>query len=167
MTQTSGAEATGPANHGGERPAVSADLPAIAQLDAACFGRAWTEEVYGQELERPFAQLYVVERAGAIIGLSCTWIVSDEAHLLRIATAAAHRREGLGHRMLSSVVSRARAAGCERIILEVGASNVAAVSLYEKFVFERLGLRRGYYSNPPDDALVMQRVLSGADSATA
>ncbi|MEM7158286.1 MAG: ribosomal protein S18-alanine N-acetyltransferase [Myxococcota bacterium] len=158
--------AGGRAHAGGERPATAADLPAIAQLDAACFGRAWSTEVYEQEFERPFAQLYVVERAGTIIGLSCTWIVGDEAHLLRIATLARHRRGGLGRMMLSSVVDRATAAGCERIILEVGASNVPAVSLYERFAFERIGLRRGYYREPPDDALVMQRMLPGAGSSS-
>ncbi len=144
----------------GERRASAADLSALASLDAACFGRPWSAEVYLEELERPFCLLYVVEEAASIVGSSCTWIVGDEAHLLRIATHPGYRRRGLGRSLLSSVLRRTIEAGCERVLLEVAAGNVAAVALYRGFGFALVGRRRAYYKDPPDDALVMHKIVA-------
>ncbi|MEX1362329.1 MAG: ribosomal protein S18-alanine N-acetyltransferase [Nannocystaceae bacterium] len=142
------------------RPATNADLLAIAELDRECFGNPWSLELYRQELHRPFARLVVMERDGALLGLSCSWVVGDEAHLLRIATRAAVRRQGLGRRLLESVLAHVREAGCAVLLLEVAAANLPARALYERFGFEQLAVRKAYYREPPDDAVVMQRRLS-------
>jgi ribosomal-protein-alanine N-acetyltransferase len=144
------------------RPATSDDLPAIAALDAACFGNPWSHDVYGQELARPFARLRLLEHAGVVVGLSCTWIVADEAHLLRIATLPRARRRGLGRVLLRAVLHEASAAGCIHVLLEVAAGNAPAVALYEAFGFRPIGRRNGYYAHPPDDAVVMHRSLEPA-----
>jgi len=141
------------------RPATEADLPALAALDAACFGNPWSADAYRQELVRPCARLTLAEADGVIEGLSCAWIIADEAHLLRIATLAAQRRRGLGRALLQHVIDRAQQAACHRVLLEVAASNLPAVALYDAFGFETIGTRVGYYAHPPDDALVMARVL--------
>jgi len=147
------------------RVAIEADLAAIADLDAECFGNPWSQDVYRQELYRPFARLTVVEAGSSLLGLSCVWIIADEAHLLRIATAPDHRRHGLGRALLTRVLAEADAEACHRILLEVGARNAAAVGLYETFGFEVIGRRVGYYARPPDDALVMQRTLAASPQA--
>jgi [ribosomal protein S18]-alanine N-acetyltransferase len=144
------------------RAATLADLPAIAALDAACFGNPWSLEVYHQELYRPFARLRVAEHGRGLVGLSCTWIIADEAHLLRIAAVAHERRRGLGRALLQAVLDETAAAGCQRVLLEVAAGNAPAVGLYTAFGFQPIGRRKGYYAHPPDDALVMQRVLATA-----
>lgn len=141
------------------RLATAPDLPAIAALDAACFGNPWSLDVYDQELARPFARLRLVERAGEVLAVSCAWIVADETHLLRIATHAAARRCGLGRTLLAAVLDEAAAAGCTQALLEVAAGNTPAVALYEAFGFQPIGRRKGYYAHPPDDALVMRRAL--------
>lgn len=144
------------------RLAAYDDLAAIAALDAACFGNPWSSDVYAQELVRPFARLRLLEQDGVALGLSCTWIIADEAHLLRIATLARARRRGLGRALLQLVIDEAAAAGCQHVLLEVAAGNVPAVSLYRAFGFEPIGRRKAYYVNPPDDALVMRRGLDPA-----
>lgn len=144
------------------RPATSADLPAIAALDAQCFGRPWSLAVYREELERPLTRLRLLEHAGAVVGLSCTWIVADEAHLLRIATKVGMRRRGLGRALLRAVLDEASAAGCRVLLLEVAAANAPAVGLYDAFGFRPIGRRKAYYTRPPDDALVMRRALGPA-----
>ncbi len=141
------------------RPANPNDLPAIAALDAECFGNPWTADVYQQELTRPFARLRVLMEGPSLLGLSCTWIVGDEAHLLRIVTRVQRRRGGLGRHMLGAVIDEAGQAGCMQVLLEVAASNTAARGLYEVFGFESVGVRRGYYTRPLDDAVVMRLAL--------
>lgn len=142
-----------------ERPAAAIDLPAIATLDAACFGNPWSEEVYRQELARTLAELWVLDESGALLGYSCTWVVADEAHLLRIVSHPERRRAGLGRALLSSVLRRSASAGCRSVFLEVAAGNTAAVGLYRSLGFEEVGRRVGYYRHPPDDALTMRCLL--------
>jgi len=142
-----------------KRCAAEADLSAIVELDRACFGNPWTLEAYRQELYRPFAELWVVEEEAALVGLSCTWILGDEAHLLRIATRSDRRRRGLGRALLRSVIDRVTTAECRGLLLEVGASNRSALALYRTHGFEEVGRRRGYYRDPPDDALTLRRPL--------
>lgn len=144
------------------RLATAHDLPAIAALDATCFGNAWAADVYEQELARPFARLRLLEEDGVVLALSCAWIVADEAHLLRIATLASARRRGLGRVLLQAVIDEAAAAGCQHVLLEVAAGNVPAVALYRAFDFEPIGRRKAYYVSPPDDALVMRRAFGPA-----
>lgn len=146
--------------HGPPRPATLADLPAIATLDAACFGNPWSREVYQEELERPFARVRLLEVGAELMGLSCAWMVADEAHLLRIATLARARRRGLGRVLLRAVIDEATAAGCREVLLEVAASNAPAVGLYASFGFHPIGRRKGYYAHPPDDAVVMRLALA-------
>lgn len=159
-----GATDHGPGTEGSPRPATSTDLPALAALDAECFGNPWSRQVYAEELDRPLARVRVLEAAGVVVGLSCAWIVADEAHLLRIATATHARRRGLGRVLLQTVLDDARTLGCQHVLLEVAAGNAPAVGLYEAFGFRPIGRRKGYYAHPPDDALVMRRSLVAAAS---
>lgn len=146
------------------RAATLADLPAIAALDALCFGNPWSLDTYREELERPFARLRLAEDEHGLVGLSCTWIVADEAHLLRIVTAPRVRRRGHARALLEYVLDDALAARCQQVLLEVAAGNSAAVGLYGAFGFQPIARRKGYYAHPPDDALVMRRALETANS---
>lgn len=149
------------------RSATAADLPALAALDAACFGNPWSVADYRQELERPFARLWLLEDSVGLAAFCCAWVLGDEAHLLRIATRHGERRRGLGRRLLSALLEHAAASGCRQILLEVAAGNVPAVGLYTAFGFAPIGRRKGYYAHPPDDALVMRRLLPPPDAAVA
>lgn len=150
----------------GPRLATEADLPAIASLDAECFGNPWSLEVYRQELFRPFARLVVLEHDRELAGLACTWVLGDEAHLLRIVTAPARRRSGVGRRLLAWSVEQAAALGATAMLLEVAAANRPARRLYEGFHFQEIGRRRGYYKHPPDDAVVMRGELRPGDTSS-
>lgn len=134
-------------------------LSAIAELDQRCFGNPWSLDVFAQELARSFAELWVLERDEVLLGFTCTWVVADEAHLLRIATDPGCRREGVGRLLLRTVGQRASAVGCTSVVLEVAAGNQAAVGLYRSEGFCEVGRRVGYYRSPPDDALTMRCML--------
>ena len=144
------------------RPATSADVPGLAELDAASFGNPWPADIWMQEVERDLAHVTVAIAHDPLLGLvgsSCLWVVREEAHLLRIATRPTFRGRGIGRDLLEDAFVSARAAGCSTMLLEVARRNRAALALYERAGFQIIGERKGYYTTPPDDALLMRRSL--------
>ncbi len=154
------------------RLATVQDLPAIERIEAAVFGNPWAPDAYAQEIERSMAVVELAQaEACSVIGFSCTWYVvaagESEAHLLRIAVDPDHQRRGVGRDLLAAVVSRADEVAATRVMLEVGASNTSARTLYERAGFVEIGRRAGYYRAPVDDAVVMHlpRASAGPTSA--
>lgn len=143
------------------REATLDDLDAIGRIEAAVFGNPWERSAFSDEIERPMAIVELADGDRGVVGYSCTWHVvaagEMEAHLLRIAVDPAFQRRGLGRDLLASVLARASEHGATRVLLEVGASNRPARSLYEALGFTEIGRRVGYYKAPPDDAVVMAR----------
>lgn len=138
-------------------PAEAADLDAIDAIARAGFARPWPRQVYADELTRPQARVVVARQAGRIVGYAITWAVVDEVDLLEIATAPAARRRGVGHALLAVVCARADREGATQTTLEVRAGNAAARALYERHGFAVAAVRKGYYADDGEDAVVMIR----------
>ena len=146
-----------------DRLTTTAELDALLALDDVCFHRPWTRADYERELQDPArCFLYVVRRAGAIVGYCSFWRIFDEIHLNNFAVHPAHRRQGLGQTLLMHVLAEAEAIGAPHATLEVRASNTAAIALYERGGFSRAGLRRAYYTHPVEDALILWRRHAGS-----
>ena len=90
-----------------------------------------------------------------IVGFAGFWIMADEAHITTIASRKAYRRQGIGELLLLSIIDRAVKLRARIITLEVRASNIVAQSLYYKYGFNQVGLRRGYYMDNKEDAIIM------------
>jgi len=90
-----------------------------------------------------------------IIGFAGFWIMADEAHITTIASRKAYRRQGIGELLLLSIIDRAAKLRARIVTLEVRASNIVAQSLYYKYGFNQVGLRRGYYMDNKEDAIIM------------
>ena len=90
-----------------------------------------------------------------IVGLAGLWIMSDEAHLITIGVREAYRRQGIGELLVIAVLDLALTLNAQVVTLEVRASNHTAQKLYAKYGFCNVGLRRGYYSDNREDAVVM------------
>lgn len=144
------------------RPATPADIPAIVALEAEGFESRWSAAIYGEELARPSAwiDLAVAAADDAVLGFVCAWQVVDACHLLRIATHPDHRGRGIGRALVERLIERARAAGCSHLELEVASRNAPAIALYQRVGFQVVGVRRGYYRAPPDDAVMMDLPLA-------
>ncbi len=137
---------------------TSDDLSAILELDQACFGGLWTLEGYQRELDSPNSELlglFSPVSPSKLLGLGCFWAILDEAHITILAIHPQYHRQGLGQVLLYSLLKTAGDRGLERSTLEVRASNVAAISLYQKFGFKIAGRRKGYYQDNGEDALVL------------
>lgn len=91
----------------------------------------------------------------AILGYAAMWLMVDEAHLTSIAVRETHRRRGIGELLLNSVIDLALQLNAQIVTLEVRESNFAAQALYEKYGFDKVGIRRGYYSDDGEDAVIM------------
>ena len=147
------------------RRAVLSDVPALAALEAACFTHPWTPAQVHEEVARvPPDMVLVLEAppdpAGAPAGIRayCSFrLVVDEMQVMNVAVHPSYRRRGLARRLLAFAMARAARAGARRALLELRAGNREALALYESLGFRSLGVRRAYYAEPTEDALVLAR----------
>jgi ribosomal-protein-alanine N-acetyltransferase len=140
------------------RRAAAADLPAVDEIEREQFSNPWSREHYHAELANSFSNFYVAENTQpeALIGFLLFWRLGSELELHKIAVAQAWQRQGHASRLLEFFIQTGRSLGSERAVLEVRASNVPAIRLYEKYSFRRVGKRREYYSKPVEDALLYE-----------
>lgn len=119
------------------------------------------------EHARPWAKLWVArgEARGAPLGFALVWLAADEVHLLDLAVDAAFRRRGVGRALLRAVIEGGRSAGGAQVLLEVRRSNAAAIHLYAATGFRELDVRRAYYADNGEDALVMRLDLALGERA--
>lgn len=134
------------------------DLPAVLAIERVSFPNPWHESTFRGEIHnRSISFPYVMLKEGEnkVVGYVIYWKVGDEVQVNNIAVHPDYRRRGLGEALLRHVIAKAKEQGVNFISLEVRRSNLAAQSLYRKLGFEPLGVRRFYYSNPIEDAIVM------------
>jgi ribosomal-protein-alanine N-acetyltransferase len=137
-------------------PLTNEYLPGAIVLDQLCFGGFWTIDGYRAEMERSSSDLLGLTNTDlGLLGLGCSWTILEEAHIILLAVHPDYRRQGLGHSLLWGLLDCARCRGQEWAILEVGASNEAALKLYTQFGFREVGRRKGYYADTHEDALIL------------
>ena len=107
---------------------------------------------------------YVARHTGQnrVVGFAGIMVIADEAELLNIAVDSKYRSHGIGKMLMEQVLIEAERAGAGRLLLEVRESNLPAIHLYRSYGFQDMGRRRAYYSNPVEDALIMERRFAGA-----
>ena len=132
------------------------DVPAVHEIDTLSFSLPWPERSFRFELtENPVSRGWVAEVDSRIAAMLVLWFIIDEAHVATIAVHPDFRRQGIGEQILLYALRSAQAEGAQRAFLEVRAGNVAAQTMYKKYGFEVAGVRRGYYRDNNEDALLM------------
>ncbi len=126
------------------------------------FGPGWSAGSVRREIDRPFGLQLVAcgDCTGTVIGWCCGFQVGEEAELLRIAVAQSERLKGVASALLAQFEKECVEGKVSTIFLEVAKANVAARRLYAKSSYIQVGRRKGYYSQPVDDALVMNKIFS-------
>lgn len=170
-------------------PLKEKDAACLARLEAECFSTAWDEARYRLLLQAtdkalakaaaagrglpPFLALGLWENARAgqddcdtLVGYITLGLyeAAQEAEVYNIAVAAAHRRKGLGARLLERALAFLAKAGFCRVVLEVRTGNAPALALYSAAGFTRCGLRKAYYADTGEDALVLEAILDNPGS---
>lgn len=132
------------------------DIDQILRIEEECFATPWSRESFENELtENKYALYMVLEQEDQVIGYCGSWLIIDEIHITNIAILPEHRGRKLGDALLRKVMEIARAEGAKRMTLEVRVSNHVAISLYRKLGFQDGGIRKRYYTDNYEDALVM------------
>ena len=127
------------------------DVDAVALLERENFSSPWTSAMILEELAGECSHYFVAEEDGKVIGYGGMQIILDEGYVTNIAVSHEFRRRGVA----SAIIERMLWEPLSFLSLEVRVSNAPAIALYHKFGFTQCGLRRGYYTNPTEDALIL------------
>ncbi len=136
---------------------TAGDVPAVAAIECQVFSDPWPESFFHGELAQPAGYAAIAEREGRLAGYLVAWLGADTGHLGNLAVVPGQRRRGVARRLLDDLLERAAGRGVHALTLEVRVSNFAAQSLYRGHGFRLAALRRGYYRDTGEDALVMER----------
>ena len=127
----------------------------IAQLEAQCFSDPWSEKSIASELENPLSLWLVAEENGQVFGYVGSQTVLDESDMMNVAVDLEYRRQGIARALIKTLIAELAKMGSRCLRLEVRVSNENARALYERMGFQQLGLRKNYYHNPKEDALIL------------
>ena len=136
-------------------PMYESHIAQIAALEKLCFSDPWSEASITSELENPLSLWLIAEEDGAVCGYVGSQTVLDETDMMNIAVHPDCRRKGIAAALITELVSRLKARGSRVLRLEVRESNFSAIALYEALGFTQLGLRKNYYRNPKENALIL------------
>ena len=133
------------------------DLEQVMEIERELFHVPWTREGFFTFLTREDAMFLVVEEKEQILGYCVLLMVLDEGDITNVAVRRDRQKEGIGNFLMESLIRLAAERGVTTIHLEVRVGNDRAIRLYERNGFTRDGIRKGYYSDPIEDALLMTR----------
>ncbi len=135
------------------------DVIPVYELEKECFSVPWSIKSISEELQNTNARFILVEINGETAGYVGSYFVSGEVYITNVAVKNKYRRKGVAVGLLSKLIDLAKEAKSEFVSLEVRCSNTPAISLYGKLGFEKLGVRKNFYENPREDALIMTKYL--------
>lgn len=133
------------------------DLQDVAELEQKSFTVPWSGKLLEECLESPLDKVWVLEEDGKIMGYCNFRVIAGEGELMRIAVLPGSRGRGYGRELMEILAEYASINQVEEISLEVRASNSAAINLYKSYGFKTEAVRKRYYTDPAEDALIMWR----------
>lgn len=131
------------------------DVPRVMEIEKQCFTTPWHESAYFTEIVNRSAHYVVARINDKIVGYSGMWIIMDEAHITTVGVDPEYRGHKIGEQILVAMLDEAQRRGACRATLEVRESNHVAQNLYRKYGFTAAAIRRGYYSDNGENAVVM------------
>jgi len=139
---------------------TAADVSAIATMERQAFSDPWSEEaLLAETCTNPKGRSYVALVDERLAAYLIYWSFAGEGHIARIVVEKDHQRRGIGSALLSQCLKRMRQDQIGEVYLEVRSSNAAAIKLYTKSGFEKVGVRKNYYFRDREDAILMRLTL--------
>lgn len=131
------------------------DATEIAEIEARIFPDPWSERDISDTITHEGAMCFTAAEGGHVVAYVIGRIIPPEGEIYRVAVVPERRQRGVGYRLLDYAMKTSRGKGLETAFLEVRSKNLPALALYRAYGFEKVGLRKGYYKNPDDDAIIM------------
>lgn len=135
------------------------DIDEVMRIEQKSFTLPWSRESYLGELKNNFATYLVCDYEGEVVGYGGIWVVFEEAHITNVAVDPDFRQFGMGTALMQELEQVARDKKASRILLEVRPSNQVALAMYSNLYYFPSGLRRGYYTDDGEDAIIMTKLL--------
>lgn len=132
----------------------------VAELERVSFSDPWSEKSIASELENELALWLVAVENDSVAGYVGSQTVMDETDMMNVAVAPELRRQGIAEKLVTELVEALKKRGSRCLTLEVRASNEPAKALYRKLDFAEAGVRKNYYRNPREDALILRKEWS-------
>jgi ribosomal-protein-alanine acetyltransferase len=131
-------------------------VDSVLKIDALSFPTPWSRESFEREIEtNKFARYVVAKKDGVVIGYAGMWLILDEGHITNIAVHPEYRGIGAGNLLLEALIEICRTESITSLTLEVRKSNLVAQNLYKKYNFLEQGIRKEYYGDNKEDAVIM------------
>ena len=145
-------------------PMQEAHIAQIAALEKQCFSDPWSEVSVRSELSNPLSDWLVAEEDGKLVGYVGSQSVAPEADVMNLAVAPEWRKKGIGRALMKALIAQLHSRGITALFLEVRVGNIPAQNLYRGLEFVEVGRRPKYYVNPTEDALILRKELTDADT---
>ena len=145
-------------------PMQEAHIAQIAALEKQCFSDPWSETSVRSELSNPLSLWLVAEDGGKVVGYVGSQSVAPEADVMNLAVAPEWRSRGIGRALMTALIAQLHSRGITALFLEVRVGNTPAQNLYRSLGFVEVGRRPKYYVNPTEDALILRKELTDADT---
>ena len=127
----------------------------LANLESLCFSDPWSASYLSDVLKNSCSYFFGMKDSGIILGYCGIYIIEDECEIINLAVHPDKRRLGIGKALMTCVHEQAKILGAAVFYLECRKSNTAAFNLYKSLGYEKIGIRRNYYKNPSEDAILM------------
>ena len=144
------------------RRLCEADIEALLEIEREAYPDPWTAGMFRQEITNQCSEFFLGFCDDELVAYGGFWLIRDEAHITKVTVVPAHRQRGHGRTLLDWLLARSESMGANIARLEVRESNTPARSLYTTSGFDEIGVRRGYYAQKSEAAIVMHRYLRGA-----
>lgn len=141
------------------RRAKKGDEKILAQMELSCMLGTWRESSYASELDNVLSVYVIAEIDESPVGFAGDWCVAEEAQIMRVGVIPDCRKQGIGKQLIDALMDDARQKGCVTMTLEVKSQNAAAIALYERCGFQRVGKRPSYYADGSDALLMTSELI--------
>lgn len=132
------------------------DVDSVVMIENQSFSVPWSRSAFKAEMvENDLAHYLVAHEEKKIVAYAGMWLILDESHVTNVAVLPDYRGQGIGKQIMTALILYAAQQGANRMTLEVRASNEVAKNLYRQFGFEEAGIRKNYYSDSHEDAIIM------------
>lgn len=138
-------------------PMAERHVEDVHAIEVVSNGAPWSEASFRREIGNPQARYFVALHGDAVLGYAGFWCLVDEAHVTNVAVKPDMRGKGIGRGLMARLLEEAKALGMRCATLEVRAGNKQAIRLYESLGFEHSGVRKNYYPDNREDAVIMWR----------